>query len=117
VEQGLPEGERDYELDCPEYNRTVNLDLAWPNGLQEGLTAPVAIMLDEEAEDREAAEEAHFRVFTSLGRFKKYVREEVLATLSGLAPEEQARELTRRKLAALQVEADRLRDEIGQGMQ
>jgi hypothetical protein len=54
------------------------LDLAWPNGLQEGLSQPVAILLGEDHEAEEAASEAGYRFFTSAKAFRKYVREEIL---------------------------------------
>ena len=48
VKHGLPEGELMYELTDPSTGDPLAvLDLAWPNGLQEGLSQPVALLLDE----------------------------------------------------------------------
>jgi hypothetical protein len=59
VQQGLPEGELRYELvDEKTRELAAILDLAWPNGLQEGLSQPVAVLLDEGAEVEEIANAA-----------------------------------------------------------
>jgi hypothetical protein len=80
TEQGLPEGELVYELVDEESGepRAV-LDLAWPNGLQEGYSQPVAVLLDEATETLEAASKAGYRCFTHPEEFKRYVKSEVLA--------------------------------------
>ena len=57
----------------------ANLDLAWPNGLQEGLSQPVALLLGEGPELEEVVEAAGFRFFTSAKSFRSYVRREILA--------------------------------------
>jgi hypothetical protein len=49
-------GEEDYEIvDLTTGEQAAILDLAWPNGLQEGLTEPVALLLNETAEVETAA--------------------------------------------------------------
>ncbi len=58
-------------------------DLAWPNGIQENLSQPVVVLLNESAETIAVASQAGFRCFTTIPEFKKYVDEEVL--LSKLA--------------------------------
>ena len=49
IDQGLPEGEMNYEL-CDEITGEVIaiLDLAWPDGLQEGYSQSVALLIDED---------------------------------------------------------------------
>ena len=81
VEQGLPEG----ELDCQLVNEDTGeflaiLDLAWPNGLQEGYSQPVALLIDEDIETKRLASEAGFRFYTDVESMKRYVRGEILAT-------------------------------------
>ena len=86
IEQGLPEGEMNYELlaDYPEDPSVVEviaeLDLAWPNGLQEGYSQPVALLIDEGQDVRKAASQAGFRYYTDFESFKAYVEDEVLAS-------------------------------------
>lgn len=79
-EYGLPDGELVYEL-VDERSGEVEtiLDLAWPNGLQEGFSQPVAVLLNESAETIESASRAGFRCFTDIEAFKRYVLREVLA--------------------------------------
>lgn len=78
--QGLPEGEIMYEISDPDTGDPLAvLDLAWPAGLQEGLSQPVALLLDEGEETEEVANHAGFRYFTSFDEFQSYVRHEILA--------------------------------------
>lgn len=54
-------------------------DLAWPNGIQDELSQPVAVLLYEGAETLAIASRAGFRFFTTVDDFKKYVEKEILA--------------------------------------
>lgn len=79
-ENGLPDGDLGYELLGESTNDPIAyLDLAWPNGLQSGFSAPVALLLDEPEEAVVAASSAGFRCFTDHEAFRDYVRSEVLA--------------------------------------
>jgi hypothetical protein len=60
-------------------------DLAWPLGLQEGLSQPVAILLNEGDEIEQVANQAGFRYFTSVDRFREYVLRDVLAMPEDIA--------------------------------
>jgi len=53
-------------------------DLAWPTGIQEELSQPVAVLLNEDNETLAIASRAGFRCFTSPDAFKQYVSEEIL---------------------------------------
>lgn len=76
----LAEGQVGYELAHPDTGEPLAvLDLAWPDGLQEGLTEPVALLLDEEAATLQIANDHGFRHFTSADAFKRYVETDVLA--------------------------------------
>jgi hypothetical protein len=77
--QGLPEGEFSYEITDEGGEPLVLLDLAWPNGLQEGLSEPVALLIEETSEVEEHANQAGFRFFTDLDALKDYVHQEILA--------------------------------------
>jgi hypothetical protein len=89
VAQGLPDGELEYELVDEETGQPLAvLDLAWPNGLQEGLSRPVVLLIGEAQATEEAANRAGYDFFTDVEAFKAYVREEVLAehaTVQGMA--------------------------------
>jgi hypothetical protein len=56
---------------------TAILDLAWPDGLQEGLSGPVTLLLDEGQDTLRAASAAGYRYFQSVESFRRYVREEI----------------------------------------
>lgn len=83
TEQGLPEGELMYELVDPESGDAIAiLDLAWPNGLQEGYSQPVALLIDEPTEVEEAVNRSGFRFFTNIDSLEEYVNREILALSS-----------------------------------
>jgi len=82
-ENGLPKGMNSYEIaDAVSGNPVAVFDLAWPSGLQEGLSQPVAVLLNEGKATLEVANDQGFRYFTSVGAFQDYVREDVLAMQS-----------------------------------
>ncbi|MBV5327148.1 MAG: hypothetical protein JZU65_05835, partial [Chlorobium sp.] len=54
-------------------------DLAWPNGIQEELSQPVAVLLNEGLETISIASQAGFRCFTAVEEFQCYVNREILA--------------------------------------
>ena len=53
-------------------------DMAWPDGLQPGLTNPVALLLDEPKDVLAIASAAGFRCFTSPAELRSYVEAEIL---------------------------------------
>ena len=80
VGQELPEGEVGYELVTEESGELqAVLDLAWPDGVQEGLSQPVALLIDEDAEIESIANQAGFRVYTNVESLKRYIRQDILA--------------------------------------
>lgn len=54
------------------------LDLAWPEGIQEGLSQPVAILLNEGPDILSIASSAGFRCFNNTDEFKIYVKTEII---------------------------------------
>ena len=81
--QGLPQGQIEHELSHPETGDPLAiLDLAWPIGLQQGYSEPVALLLGEEQATLQIANDHGFRHFTSADAFKRYVEAEVLALAS-----------------------------------
>ena len=78
-DQGLPRGQISFELSDENADlRHAVLDLAWPNGLQFGLSGPVAVLLNEPPEVLAAASAAGFRCFTATDSFRAYVNAEIL---------------------------------------
>lgn len=76
----LPEGRYLYELADTETGEPLAvLDLAWPNGLQERLSVPVALLIDEDPEVVAMASRCGFMCFTAIDEFKRYVERDVLA--------------------------------------
>lgn len=79
-EMGLPQGVIAFDFADPEtgQQRAV-FDLAWPNGIQEELSQPVALLLNEGSDVLAIASQAGFRCFVSADELRRYVRSEILA--------------------------------------
>ena len=78
--KGLPRGALAYDFaDAATGEQKAVFDLAWPSGIQEELSQPVAVLLNEEAETIAIASQSGFRCFTMVSEFQKYVDAEVLA--------------------------------------
>ena len=78
-EQGLPDGILSYEYVDPDTGEQQAIfDLAWPHGIQEELSQPVVLLLNEPTETIALANRAGFRCFTSSDDLKKYVKSEIL---------------------------------------
>ena len=77
--EGLPRGQISFDLsDETTGTQLAVLDLAWPDGLQPELSAPVAVLLNEPAEVLSKANAAGYRCFTEAGAFRDYVNAEIL---------------------------------------
>jgi hypothetical protein len=73
VAQGLPAGEFMLELtDAETGEPPAVLDLAWPNGLHEGPSRPVAVLIEQGEETEEGANDAGYRYFTEAEAFRAY---------------------------------------------
>ncbi|MCZ7558530.1 MAG: DUF262 domain-containing protein [Bacteroidia bacterium] len=78
-DRGLPPGFMAYDYADPDTGEQKAIfDLAWPNGIQEELTEPVAVLLNEGSETLAIANQARFRCFITVADFKLYVQTEVL---------------------------------------
>jgi hypothetical protein len=77
---GLPRGMLPYDFADPNTGeQKAVLDLAWPSGIQEELSQPVAVLLNETAETIAIASQAGFRCFAGIAEFQRYVKAEILA--------------------------------------
>lgn len=77
---GLPPGEIEYEP-CDEDGAKVLavLDLAWPDGLQPGLSRPVALLINEGKDVEKVVNQSGYLYFTTVDDLKKYIQKEFLA--------------------------------------
>lgn len=79
LENDLPPGVPAYEIvNADTGELTATLDLAWPDGLQQGYSQPVTLLIDEDAAVIRAASDAGFKVFTNRDGFERYVKREIL---------------------------------------
>ena len=80
VDQGLPEGEMQHEVVDDSTGRQLAIfDLAWPQGLQPGLSQPVAVLIDEGPATHAVAGAMGFRFFASVDEFRSYALREILS--------------------------------------
>lgn len=76
---GLPRGDTDFELaDSATGAPVAVFDLAWPKGVQEELSQPVALLLNQNSASLEKANGAGYRCFTRANELKHYVESEIL---------------------------------------
>lgn len=88
--RGLSKGERVYPLVDPDTGEVAaTIDLAWPDGLQEGLSPKIALLLDEPDDAVDTAKEAGFKCFTSTPELKTYVRQTAPSTADEEGGEEE----------------------------
>ena len=77
--QGLPPGVLAYDFaDAATGKQKAVFDLAWPNGIQEELSQPVAVLLSDRSETIGIASQAGYRCFTTTEEFRRYVDSEIL---------------------------------------
>ena len=79
AERGLPRGTLAYDFaDSATGEQKAVFDLAWPIGIQEELSQPVVVLLNESAEILSIASQVGFRCFTDTEEFRRYVESEIL---------------------------------------
>ena len=77
---GLPHGIMSFDFaDSESGQQKAVFDLAWPNGIQEGLSQPVALLLNEGSDVLAIASQAGYRCFVSSEDLRRYIRSEILA--------------------------------------
>lgn len=76
---GLAKGVLSFDFADPEtgIQRAV-FDLAWPTGLQEELSEPVALLLSSDAETISLASQVGFKCFGDPAQFRRYVESQLL---------------------------------------
>ena len=80
AERGLPRGELSHDFaDAATGEQRAVFDLAWPNGIQQELSQPVAVLLNEGMEVVVLASSAGYRCFTDVQNFRHYVEKEILS--------------------------------------
>ena len=80
LDQGLPPGNLSCELaDTDTGEQRALLDLAWPTGVQAGLSQPVAVLLNEGDELVAFANAAGYRCSASVKSFRRHVETEIVS--------------------------------------
>lgn len=71
--EGFAPGIKDYSAVIGYAGTPIIIDVAWPDGLQEGFTEPVALMINEEPGDIYRVNAVGYRVFIRADDLKNYV--------------------------------------------
>lgn len=72
--KGLPMPERDYEISDPGSGAPLTIvDLAWPDGVQEGYSQPVALALGEDQDRITLLNRAGYRFFGDVEKLRDYI--------------------------------------------
>ncbi len=71
---GLNEGTANHELLDDNGDVVAIIDLAWPHGVQQGLSAPLALLLNETAETQAIVSKFGYRYYTSVEELQEYIQ-------------------------------------------
>jgi Protein of unknown function DUF262 len=75
---GLPRPELDYEVADSATGETVaTVDMAWPKGIQEEFSQPIAVVLEGNGEVTKALNQAGYRFFTDTKSFYHYLEDQM----------------------------------------
>jgi len=77
-EKGLDGGEIDYEITDEEGKELAIFNLAWPQGIQVGLSKPIAFLVDQPQQVFDIANRSGFTYFINFEDFKTHVEENYL---------------------------------------
>ena len=72
-EHGLNTGVANHQLVASDGTEVAIIDLAWPQGIQVGLSEPIALLLNESAETQAAVSKYGYRYFTSTEELKSFI--------------------------------------------
>lgn len=75
---GLNEGTTNHELLNDAGDTIAIIDLAWPQGIQSGLSTPVALLLNESAETQAIVSGSGYRYYTSVSELKSFIEDNYL---------------------------------------
>ncbi len=70
---GLPRPELDFEVCSPTGEVLTVADLAWPAGVQEGYSQPVALVMQEDKDQVRILNQAGYRCFTGMDELRSYL--------------------------------------------
>lgn len=75
---GLPKPELDFEVSDPVTGEVLTIvDAAWPKGLQEGYSQPIALCLEAEDQKTAIVNQVGYRFFTSINTLQRYLEEQI----------------------------------------
>jgi len=78
IDNGLPKPEQDFELCDPITGEVLTIvNAAWPKGLQEEYSQPIALCLEAVEQKVAILNQAGYRFFTSIETLRRYLEEQI----------------------------------------
>ena len=78
IANGFPKPEQDFEVCDPITGEVLTIvNAAWPKGLQEGFSQPIALCLEADEQKVAIINQAGFRFFTSIDTLRRYLEEQI----------------------------------------
>ncbi len=78
IVSGFPKPEFNFEVRDPDTEEVLtSVNAAWPKGLQEGYSQPIALFLDEDDQKAAMLNQAGYRFFSSIEALRKYLQERI----------------------------------------
>jgi hypothetical protein len=78
IANGLPKPELDFEISDPITGQVLTIvNAAWPKGLQEGYSQPIALCLEADAQKVAIINQAGYRFFTDIETLRRYLEEQI----------------------------------------
>lgn len=78
-DSGLDPGEFYHEILSEQEEQIVIVDLAWPDGIQAGLSEPIALLLNGTPDDYQLLSNLGYEYFSSIGRLRAHVSSHFLS--------------------------------------
>jgi len=77
-EHGMAEGILNYDLVNEEGESLTIIDLAWPEGIQTGLSQPIALLINESEDTHNIVNQQGYKFFVDAESFKEYIEKEYM---------------------------------------
>ncbi|HEX6478365.1 MAG TPA: DUF262 domain-containing protein [Ktedonobacteraceae bacterium] len=78
IANGFPKPEQDFEISDPITGEVLTIvDAAWPKGLQEEYSQPVALCLEADTQKVAIINQAGYRFFTNIDTLRRYLEEQI----------------------------------------
>lgn len=75
IASGFPKPKLNFEISDPNTGKVIRVDAAWPKGLQEEYSQPIALCLEADEQKKAILNQAGYRFFIGIEAFRKHLKE------------------------------------------